>query len=124
VGQRGVGQNLLGGQRGGAGDGRSRQPDDDAQAKAGEETQEDHDELALVHRVEPHVDGPLTAVVVIGGRDVSAEVAEQIAELRERGLEAQQEAAGRQLVGVAQARGIRIRVGLGHGRWQDSRVSG
>lgn len=121
--QRGVRQNLLGGQRWCAGYGRSRQPDDYAQTEAGEESQEDHDKLALVHRVESHMDGSLAAIVMIGGRDVPAEVAEQIAELWEGRFEAQQEPAGRQLVGVAQARGIRIRVGLGHGRWQELRVS-
>uniref|UniRef100_A0A182QLJ4 Uncharacterized protein n=1 Tax=Anopheles farauti TaxID=69004 RepID=A0A182QLJ4_9DIPT len=64
-------------------DGRPGQPDEDAEPEAGEERQKDGRELALVHRVQAHMDGPLAAVVMVGRGDVLVKLAEQVAKLGE-----------------------------------------
>lgn len=88
-------------------DRRPRQPDEDAQPEAREEGEERHHELALAHRVEPHVDRALAAVVVVGRRDVFVELAEQVAELRQRVADPQAQPSRRQVVGIAQPRRVR-----------------
>lgn len=76
----------LGGQR----DRRSGHTDERGQHEATDEAHKHHDELALVHRVQSHVHGAFASVVMVGGRYVFVELAEQVAELGQCVAEAQQ----------------------------------